>query len=102
MFLTGVEAVGTAPLLKPVGSFAGQGQEKEEPVFDVDGNAAEWVLTADGKGKTVGGTADCPAEARSSCTPEAAYIGFRLVREAAKAATAATPTTRSETSASKE
>ena len=96
------ELEGTAPLLKPVGSFAGQGQEKEEPVFDVGGNAAEWVLTADGKGRTVGGSADCPADARSSCTPEAAYVGFRLVRGAGKAPTAATPTTRAETSASKE
>jgi hypothetical protein len=96
------ELEGTAPLLKPVGSFAGQGQEKEEPVFDVGGNAAEWVLTADGKGRTVGGSADCPADARSSCTPEAAYIGFRLVRGASEASTARTPTTKAETSARKE
>jgi formylglycine-generating enzyme required for sulfatase activity len=82
------ELNGTAPLLKPVGSFAGQGQEKEELVFDVGGNAAEWVLTRDGKGKVMGGSADCPADARSSCAPEAAYIGFRVVRGAAPAAKA--------------
>ena len=80
------ELNGSAPLLKPVGSFAGQGQEKEELVFDVGGNTAEWVLTRDGKGKVLGGSADCPADARSSCAPEAAYIGFRVVRGAAKAA----------------
>jgi formylglycine-generating enzyme required for sulfatase activity len=85
------ELNGRAPLLKPVGSFAGQGQEKEEPVFDVGGNAAEWVLTADGKGKAAGGSADCPVDARSSCTPEATYIGFRVVRGAAKAKTSQTP-----------
>jgi len=85
------ELNGQAPLLKPVGSFAGQGQEKEEPVFDVGGNAAEWVLTADGKGKAVGGSADCPVDARSSCTPEAAYIGFRVVRGAARTKTSTTP-----------
>jgi hypothetical protein len=71
-------------------------------VFDADGNAAEQALTADDKGRTVGGSADCPADAQSSCKPEAAYIGFRSVRGASKAPTAATPTTRAETSASKE
>jgi dipeptidyl aminopeptidase/acylaminoacyl peptidase len=96
------ELAGTAPLLRPVGSFVGQGREKEEPVFDIGGNAAEWVLTADGKGKVVGGSADCPADARSNCTPGAAYDGFRVVRGAAKAAAAAMPAARAETSASKE
>ena len=86
------ELQGTAPLLKPVGSFAGQGQEKEEAVFDVGGNAAEWVLTADGKGKAVGGSADCPADARSNCTPEETYVGFRVVRGAAKALAPTTAT----------
>lgn len=71
---------GPAPLLKPVGSFVGQGPENEELLFDLGGNAAEWVLTADGKGKVMGGSADCPADARSSCTPLPEYIGFRVVR----------------------
>jgi formylglycine-generating enzyme required for sulfatase activity len=76
------ELPGLAPLLKAVGSFAGQGQENEELLFDLGGNAAEWVLTADGKGKVMGGSADCPADPRSSCTPAPEYIGFRVVRGA--------------------
>ncbi len=63
------ELGGNAPLLKPAGSFPGQGQEKEELIFDLGGNAAEWVLTPDGKGKAIGGSADCPADARSTCAP---------------------------------
>jgi dipeptidyl aminopeptidase/acylaminoacyl peptidase len=75
----------SAPLLKPVGSFAGQGKEQEEPLFDLGGNVAEWVLTADGKGKPDGGSADCPADSRSTCTPGLEYIGFRVVRGVAAA-----------------
>jgi dipeptidyl aminopeptidase/acylaminoacyl peptidase len=77
------ELPGRAPLLKPVGSFAGQGQEKEELIFDLGGNVAEWVLTSGGKGKAMGGSADCPADTRSTCTPGPEYIGFRVVRGAA-------------------
>jgi dipeptidyl aminopeptidase/acylaminoacyl peptidase len=82
------ELGGSAPLLRPVGSFAGQGQESEDLIFDLGGNAAEWVLTPDGKGKVVGGSADCPADVRSTCTPATEYVGFRVVRGAAKARTA--------------
>ncbi len=74
-----------APLLKEVGSFHGQGKEDEEPIFDLGGNVAEWVLTRDGKGKVMGGSADCPADPRSNCRPAPEYIGFRVVRGAAKA-----------------
>lgn len=80
------ELHGTAPLLKPVGSFTGQGQEGEELIFDLGGNVAEWVLTGDGKGKVMGGSADCPADPRSSCTPAPEYIGFRVVCGEAKPA----------------
>jgi dipeptidyl aminopeptidase/acylaminoacyl peptidase/formylglycine-generating enzyme required for sulfatase activity len=80
------ELPGSAPLLKPVGSFVGHGQANEELLFDLGGNAAEWVLTADGKGKAMGGSADCPADTRSTCTPSPEYIGFRVVRGAAKPA----------------
>jgi formylglycine-generating enzyme required for sulfatase activity len=73
-------------LLKPVGSFPGQGQENEDLVFDLGGNVAEWVLTSDGKGKAIGGSADCPADPRSNCIPAPEYVGFRVVRGAAKAA----------------
>jgi dienelactone hydrolase len=82
------ELGGSAPLLRPVGSFAGQGQESEDLIFDLGGNAAEWVLTPDGKGKVVGGSADCPADVRSTCTPATEYVGFRVVRGTAKARTA--------------
>jgi formylglycine-generating enzyme required for sulfatase activity len=75
---------GTAPLLKEVGSFAGHGKEGEEPIYDLGGNVAEWVLTRDGKGKVIGGSADCPASAESGCTPAPEYVGFRVVRGEAK------------------
>ncbi len=75
---------GTAPLLKEVGSFHGQGKDDEEPIYDLGGNVAEWVLTRDGKGKVIGGSADCPAESKSNCTPAPEYIGFRVIRGAPK------------------
>jgi dipeptidyl aminopeptidase/acylaminoacyl peptidase len=79
------ELGGNAPLLKPVGNFTGQGREDQELVFDLGGNVAEWVALSDGKGKAEGGSADCPADPRSSCTAAEEYIGFRVVRGAAKA-----------------
>jgi len=78
------ELVGNAPLLKLVGSFPGQGQEDQDPVFDLGGNVAEWVALADGRGRAQGGSADCPSDPRSSCAPTAEYIGFRVVRGARK------------------
>jgi hypothetical protein len=78
------ELSGHAPMLKPVGTFPGQGKDDEELVFDLGGNVAEWVLTRDGNGKVIGGSADCPADAKSNCTPAPEYVGFRLVRGAAK------------------
>jgi dipeptidyl aminopeptidase/acylaminoacyl peptidase len=80
------ELSGAAPLLKEVGSFHGQGKDDEEPVYDLGGNVAEWVLTRDGKGKVIGGSADCPADPKSNCTPAPEYIGFRVVRGTAKPA----------------
>jgi dipeptidyl aminopeptidase/acylaminoacyl peptidase len=82
------ELPGRAPLLKEVGSFAGKGKEDEEPIYDLGGNAAEWVLTRDGKGKVIGGSADCPADPKANCTPAPEYVGFRVVRGAAKPAPA--------------
>jgi dipeptidyl aminopeptidase/acylaminoacyl peptidase len=73
-----------APLLKSVGSFAGQGQEDEPFLFDLGGNVAEWVTTADGKGKVTGGSADCPSDPRSVCTAAPEYVGFRVVRGTVK------------------
>jgi formylglycine-generating enzyme required for sulfatase activity len=78
------ELSGGAPLLKAVGNFAGQGKEDEELIFDLGGNVAEWVLLPDGKGEVIGGSADQPADARSMHAPNAAYIGLRVVRGAAK------------------
>ena len=69
-----------------MGSFAGQGKQEEELIFDLGGNVAEWVLTPDGKGKLAGGSADQPADPRASHEPAAAYIGLRVVRGAAKPA----------------
>jgi formylglycine-generating enzyme required for sulfatase activity len=83
------ELGGTAPLLKEVGSFAGKGKDDEEPIYDLGGNVAEWVLTRDGKGKVIGGSADCPADPKANCTPAQEYVGFRVVRGAPKPASPA-------------
>ena len=72
---------GKAPLLKEVGSFSGQGDEDEELVFDLGGNVAEWVISADGTGKTLGGSADRPSDAKAQYrSADAAYTGFRVAR----------------------
>jgi hypothetical protein len=73
-----IAGAGPGALLKPVGSYAGVG---EEPVFDLGGNAAEWVVGKDGKGKVVGGSADAPADAKAPVTTRPDYIGFRVVKE---------------------
>jgi formylglycine-generating enzyme required for sulfatase activity len=75
-------------LLKEAGSFPGAGEEDEERVYDLGGNVAEWVMTRDGKGKAIGGSADCPADPKSGCEPQPEYIGFRVVMGAVKSAPA--------------
>ena len=85
------ELPGPAPLLKPVGSFAGRSADNESPLFDLGGNVAEWVLAPDGKYKAEGGSAACPADPRSSCAPDAEYIGFRVIRGAAQPSEPAKP-----------
>jgi hypothetical protein len=74
------ELTGNAPLLREVGSFAAEGEEGEELVFDLGGNVAEWVVAADGSGKTLGGSADRPADAKAAYrAADPAYTGFRVV-----------------------
>jgi dipeptidyl aminopeptidase/acylaminoacyl peptidase len=76
---------GDAPLLKEVGSFPGQGSDEEELVFDLGGNVAEWVIAADGSGKTLGGSADRPSDSKARYRPaDLAYTGFRVALEASK------------------
>jgi formylglycine-generating enzyme required for sulfatase activity len=70
-----------APLLRPVGSFKGAG--KEDTVFDLGGNVAEWVIGKDGKGKVIGGSADTPADAKQGQRrPAPEYVGFRVIKGA--------------------
>jgi len=85
------ELPGRAPLLKPVGTFSGQSSDREQPVFDLGGNVAEWVVTAGGGGKPQGGSADCPSDPRSNCKPAEEYIGFRVVRGAPPLSAVAKP-----------
>ncbi len=74
------ELTSDAPLLKQAGSFPGKGSEGEELLFDLGGNVAEWALARDGKGKSIGGSADCPADSKSNCASAPEYIGFRVAR----------------------
>ena len=71
---------GDAPLLREVGSFAPAGEQGEEPVFDLGGNVAEWVIAANGSGKTIGGSADRPADSKAQYqAAHPAYTGFRVL-----------------------
>ena len=73
------ELPGDAPLLREAGSFAAEGDEGEELVFDLGGNAAEWVVAADGTGKAAGGSADRPADNKAGYrAADAVYTGFRV------------------------
>ncbi len=73
------ELPGDAPLLEPVGSFAGRGGD--DLVFDLGGNVAEWTVGANGQGVLLGGSADLPADAKARGAEAAVpYRGFRVVR----------------------
>jgi hypothetical protein len=77
--------LGSAALLKEVGSFKAAVKEEEELVFDLGGNVAEWVVAKDGSGKTLGGSADRAADPKAragNAAPE--YTGLRVVRGEAK------------------
>lgn len=75
-----VEGLGPEVLLKPVGSFAGQGED--DPIFDLEGNVAEWVVTREGKGKAMGGSADRAADSAAAAEPRAGFTGFRVIHDA--------------------
>ncbi|HVF91494.1 MAG TPA: prolyl oligopeptidase family serine peptidase [Blastocatellia bacterium] len=78
------ELGGSASLLKEVGSFKGTGSD--DPVFDLGGNVAEWVVSKDG-GRVMGGSADTPVDAKLRVRrPAPEYIGFRVARDASAAA----------------
>jgi dipeptidyl aminopeptidase/acylaminoacyl peptidase len=88
------ELSGDAALLREVGSFAAEGEEGEQLVFDLGGNVAEWVVAADGSGKAEGGSADRPSDNKTGYhPPDATYIGFRVVRIAAPPKTTASAET---------
>ncbi len=64
-------------LLHPVGRFTPVG---EESVFDLDGNAAEWVVDDEGEGVPFGGSADMPKDDEGlDLSPGSTYRGFRVV-----------------------
>ncbi len=69
---------GDAPLLREVGS--GRGVGRPQLIYDLGGNAAEWIETKSGDGALRGGSADLPADDRGK-GPTAAknYQGFRVV-----------------------
>ncbi|MCD6117325.1 prolyl oligopeptidase family serine peptidase [bacterium] len=66
-------------LLKPVGSFKGFG---EDPIYDLNGNAAEWCIKADGKGVVMGFSAVsiCDKSIKYEA-PAKEFVGFRVVKK---------------------
>ncbi|MBM3296185.1 MAG: formylglycine-generating enzyme family protein [Candidatus Aminicenantes bacterium] len=73
---------GADALLREVGSFQGRGDEGEELLYDLGGNVAEWVLGRDGAAKTLGGSADRPADPAAAPRPASpGCTGFRVVKE---------------------
>jgi dipeptidyl aminopeptidase/acylaminoacyl peptidase len=80
------ELGGPAALLREVGGFKGQGGDDEEWIFELGGNVAEWVVIREGGGKTMGGSADRPADPKSRPLPAAPECtGFRVVKGTAAA-----------------
>lgn len=65
-------------LLKPAGSFKPAGKTL---VFDLGGNAAEWIEIEKGKGKTCGGSAERPVDDKSLVKARAEYTGLRVIKE---------------------
>ncbi|MGH8103713.1 MAG: formylglycine-generating enzyme family protein, partial [bacterium] len=74
-----VAKLGPGALLRPVGSFSPFSDE--ELIFDIGGNAAEWVVTSDGTGKAMGASADTSSDSKSADRkPAPDYIGFRIAK----------------------
>src|SRR5262249_19874241 len=74
---------GGTPPPREVGSFKGAGEE--EMVFDLGGNAAEWVVTSGGKGRAAGGCAVLPTDSKvRTPNPPSEYIGFRVILDTKK------------------
>jgi formylglycine-generating enzyme required for sulfatase activity len=71
---------GEDALLSEVGRFDAL-TEGAAAVFDLGGNAAEWVVASDGAGKLTGGSADLPSDPKAESEAAPAYRGFRVVRE---------------------
>jgi len=72
-------ALGAGALLLPVGS---RPVRPPGAPFDLDGNAAEWAIAADGSGVPAGPSADRSSDDRARTAPGAAYVGFRVVADA--------------------
>jgi hypothetical protein len=54
-------------------------------VFDLGGNVAEWVVAADGSGKTMGGSADRASDSKARYrSADIGYAGFRVVNDLGK------------------
>ena len=69
---------GKPVLLKEAGHFPPKGKHM---VFDLGGNAAEWVILDNGQGKACGGSADLPADpASKEISPAAQYVGLRVIK----------------------
>jgi dipeptidyl aminopeptidase/acylaminoacyl peptidase len=68
-------------LLKPAGSFPAVG---ENQVFDLGGNASEWVVQKDNTGKAMGGAADLPSDTKTDLPSKSIYTGFRIIKEKSK------------------
>jgi len=74
-----IQKLGAGPLLlRMVGSFSPEG---DSLVYDLDGNAAEWVKMNDGSGKACGASADRPGDSQSDTPPAPLYTGFRVIKD---------------------
>jgi dipeptidyl aminopeptidase/acylaminoacyl peptidase len=73
-----LKTLGKGALLEEVGR--GRGTGKDELVYDLGGNVAEWVRRKDGKGVLRGGSADRPADVRGGGQEAGEeYRGLRVV-----------------------